>query len=116
MSSDPEQIVERIDEGVLCPRSHEVARRLAINGLSPLCDEVIKAFDEGRSVGNIDLLTRLWKEIESLSSDRQGGRRMLISLLQPDAGIDGYEAGFLLLWADEESIPREAIVSAFNVS
>src|SRR5690349_2674515 len=100
MSLHPEGIVSRIDEGVLRPRSHQVARRLAehLNGLSPLCVEVINAFDKGRSVGDVDLLTRLWNEIESLPLVRQGGHRTLVPLLQPDADVDGYEAGLILGW------------------
>jgi hypothetical protein len=117
MPSHPEEIIERIDAGVLNPRTHGVARRLGqhLSTLSLLCAEVIDAFDKGSSVGNTDLLTRLWREIEGLPLRQQGGRRTLISLLKPDAEIDGYHAGFLLSWSEDENIPVEAVLSAFVV-
>ena len=91
-----------------------MVRRLAEHfvELSPLCAEIIEAFDTGDSVGDLDLLNRLWIEIESLPLSRQGGRRTMVTLLQPDRDIDGYEAGFLLLWAEEEGLSPEAFVSA----
>ena len=115
MSPHLEEIVNRIDAGTLHPRSHSVVRRLAehLRKISPLCDEVVKAFDDATSVGCTDMQNRLWKEIEGLPLNEQGGRRALTSLLQPDEAIDGYYADYLLVWADQESVPEEAVLSAF---
>jgi hypothetical protein len=114
MSEPLDAIVDRIDTGALLPRSHSVVRPLAekLVTLSPLASEVVAAFDHG--MGNkTDLLTRLWKEIESLPLDQQGGRRMLVALLQPDHQLDGYEAGYYLLWSKQERLTEAEIRCAF---
>jgi len=115
MSGSLDRIVDRIDAGDLRPRSHGVVRALAAHlQLSPLGTEVLQAFEKERSVGNSELLNRLWSEIEQLPLERQGGRRMLVSLLHPDAEIDGYQAGHLLSWSKDEGIPNETVLAAFE--
>jgi hypothetical protein len=68
-------IVERIDAGDLRPRTHAVVGHLAEQlTLSALGAELVKAFKEGRSVGDNTLLSGLWTEIDDLPPEKQGGR------------------------------------------
>lgn len=89
MASALDSIIDRIDVGELEPRSHAVVRRLAsdLPTLSPLGTEVVRAFDQGRSVGNSELTARLWDEIESVPLDRQGAQRLLVALVHPDPSL-----------------------------
>lgn len=117
MSEPLDAIIDQIDAGVLLPRSHSVARSLAekLATLSPLTSEVVTAFDHGKA-DKPHLLTRLWEEIESLPLDQQGGRRMLVALLQPDHQLDGYKAEFYLLWSEQEGLTEGEIRRAFECS
>lgn len=76
------RIIEQIDAGALDPRAHNVCRSLArhLCGLSSTSDEVVRAFDEGRSVGNENLSKALWADIERLPLGQQGGRRIVSAL------------------------------------
>ncbi len=113
-----ERIIERIDAGELRPRTHRVCRVLAghLSKPSAVSVEVIRAFDEGSSVGNENLSTRLWSEIESLPVGQQGGRRIVVSLLRPDEGVDFHLADYLVGWAEEEGFAASEIVEAFQSS
>lgn len=110
------EIVDRMDAGVLLPRTHDVTSVLAehLRNLSPLSTEVIEAFRAGSSVGNDALLRRLWEEIEGLPQHQQGGRRLLVSLLHPNAHIDGYHAGYIIDWSRDEGVPDEVIIRALG--
>ena len=117
MSATSGGIIDQIDAGHLRPRSHAVVGSLAAHlKLSPLGAEVLEAFKQGTSVGNEGLIDRIWNEIENLPPEQQGGRRVLVQLLHPDAPIDGYEAGYLVSWAESEGVPSEAIWTAFQSS
>ena len=117
MSEPLDAIIDLIDAGVLLPRSHFVVRSLAekLVTLSPLASEVVTAFDHG-TADKPNLLTRLWEEIESLPLDQQGGRRMLVALLQPDHQLDGHEAEYYLLWSEQERLTEGEIRRAFEGS
>lgn len=109
-------LLDEIDAGHLNPRSHTVSRRLAeLEGIAdPLAAEVVRAFDAGEAVPNEPLLKKLWSRIDEADPSKQGALRTLVSLLQPDAPIDGYLADYLIGWAQEEGVSNEAIISAFR--
>jgi hypothetical protein len=115
VSRSIDRIVERIDGGDLRPRAHKVVISLVTHlKLSPLGTEVLEAFTNGRSVGNTELLGRLWSEVERLPLRQQGGGRMLVSLLHPDVDVDWYHAEYLIGWSEDEGISDETILAAFE--
>lgn len=116
MSATLDAIVDRIDSGDLKARTHAVVGVLAehLKTLSPLASEVVAVFEHGHAAGSAELLARLWREINSLPLEKQGGRRMLVALLQPDRQLDGHEAGYYLLWSERESLPEIEVSRAFE--
>jgi hypothetical protein len=111
-------LLDEIDAGHLCPRSHAVSRRLAeLEGFAdPLVAEIVRAFDAGEAVPNEPLLKKLWSRIDEAEPPRQGTLRTLVALLQPEAPIDGYYAGYLIGWAQDEGVSTEDIISAFRAA
>jgi hypothetical protein len=109
-------LLDEIDAGHLRPRSHVVSRKLVeLEGFAdPLAAEIVRALDTGEAVPKEPLLKKLWSRINEAELPRQGALRTLVALLQPDEPIDGYYAGYLIGWAQDEGVSTEAIISAFR--
>jgi len=57
----------------------------------------------------------LWREIEELPVEKQGGRRILLSPIYPDREMDFEAGGYVIRWADAEGVPAWAVLSAFGI-
>jgi len=112
------ELLADIDAKRVQPRSHIVSRRLADLEVldDPLAAEIVQAFDAGVPVPNVLLLELLWSRIGEVENPKQGAFRTLVSLLKPDEPIDSYHADFLILWAQHEGVPDQAINAAFRAA
>lgn len=110
-------MVAKIDDGVLAPRSQKVVR--ALHRYMRLSEAVqqraVSIYDRGeQGKYGEELAGELWALIKSAPADQQSGLRLTSLLISPDEAVDWQLAEYLVLWAREQKLSEQQIMDAFH--